>query len=55
VIHEHRRFPRNLHRVWIFDLRDDLFVRDLRIGRDSFLRKLGRWIRNLIDTLFGLG
>jgi hypothetical protein len=32
-----------------------LFVRDLRTGRDSFLRKFRRWIRNLIDTLFGLG
>jgi hypothetical protein len=32
-----------------------LYVCDLRRGKDSFLRKTGRWIKNVIDCLFGLG
>jgi hypothetical protein len=32
-----------------------LYVRDLRRGKDSFLRKTGRWIKNVIDSLFGMG
>ena len=32
-----------------------VFVRDLRTGSDSFPRNFGRWIKNVIDSLFGLG
>ncbi len=32
-----------------------LFIRDLRNGEGSLLRKTGRWVRNLVDSLFGLG
>jgi hypothetical protein len=32
-----------------------LYVRDLRREKDSFLRKIGRWIKNVIDSLFGMG
>jgi len=32
-----------------------MYVRDLRTGRDSLLRKTGRWLKNVIDSLFGAG
>jgi hypothetical protein len=32
-----------------------LFIRDLRTGSGSFLRKFGRCVKNVIDSLFGLG
>ena len=32
-----------------------LYIRDLKKGDDSFLKKTGRWIKNVIDVLFGLG
>ena len=32
-----------------------LLIRDLRKGSDSFLRKVGRWIKNVIDVFFGIG
>ena len=31
------------------------YVRDLRRGEDAFLRTTGRWIKNVIDSLFGMG
>lgn len=32
-----------------------LYLRDLQKGKDSFLRKTRRWIKNVIDSLFGIG
>jgi len=31
-----------------------LYVRDLRTGKDSFIKKTWRWIKDVIDVLFGL-
>jgi hypothetical protein len=30
-------------------------VRDLRAGNDALLRETGRWLKNVIDSLFGAG
>jgi len=32
-----------------------IYVRDLGVGQDSLLRKTGRWLKNVIDSLFGAG
>jgi uncharacterized membrane protein len=32
-----------------------VYARDLRTGRDSFARKTARWLKNVIDSLFGAG
>lgn len=32
-----------------------LYFRDLKIGKDSFVTKTVRWIKNIIDVLFGAG
>ncbi len=31
------------------------YVRDLKTGQGSILRKTGRWLRDIFDTLSGLG
>lgn len=31
------------------------YIRDLKSGKDSFLRKTGRWVRDVFDTLTELG
>ena len=32
-----------------------LYVRDLKDGKDSFIKKTGRWLKNVIDVFFGAG
>ncbi len=32
-----------------------LYFRDLKTGKDSFITKTGRWIKNVVDALFGAG
>ena len=32
-----------------------LYFRDLKSGKDSFMIKTGRWIKNVIDVLLGAG
>jgi cytochrome bd-type quinol oxidase subunit 1 len=32
-----------------------LYVRDLKTGKNSWLKKTLRWIKNVIDVLFGIG
>ncbi len=32
-----------------------LFYRDLKSGQNSIIKKIGRWLKNIIDVLFGLG
>lgn len=32
-----------------------LYIRDLKKGDDSFFKKTVRWIKNVIDVLFGIG
>jgi hypothetical protein len=32
-----------------------VYVRELQTGGDSALRKTGRWLKNVIDSLFGAG
>jgi len=31
-----------------------LYIKDLKKGKDSFIRKTGRWIRDLFDASCGL-
>ncbi len=32
-----------------------LYARDLKSGKNSFWRKTGRWLKNIIDAFFGAG
>jgi hypothetical protein len=32
-----------------------IYVRDLKGGKDSFWKKTGQWLKNIIDVLFGAG
>ena len=32
-----------------------IYVRDLKSGKDSFWKKTGRWLKNIIDVFFGAG
>ncbi len=32
-----------------------LFFRDLKSGQNSIVKKIGCWLKNIIDVLFGVG
>ena len=32
-----------------------LYIGDLKTGKDKFIKKTFRWIKNIIDLMFGLG